>query len=334
MLITLNFCSIELMSQEQLETIDLGVFKGELKLAERTLFIDELVEQPQLTISNTEVTIISVSQDSVNVTSALKLNIGLKNRIGRFFDTLSVFDKDDILSSKLLIQYQILDPVGDVFKSYRNEHWPFKSREQVFNLRIGHTGETLTRAFDLFNFSGETLSLEGAEFSDSIKVYFEPNYVPSNSFTRMHISYQTTSSSDLGFTKLVLTLVDNEDTIAFVPIQYSLIPQETPNGAKLLVTRDNLDYKVVKKGDLISEVILLSNSGSEPLEVYKVETNCSCLTAEVSNTQIAPGANTELRFRLDTQDRGGLERKTISIFTNDATTRVKNIVIKAHVKLP
>ena len=314
------------------EEVDLGVFNGETRMAIRGLILEGEISKASISSSSNAVEILTAERDSASSSTLVTLKIDFRERTGSFKDTISTFSNDDILKQTVLINYLVLDPVNDVFKSYRNEFWPFKSKAQVFNLQTGVIGDTLTADYDLFNFSGFALDLKQVLISDSLLVRFEPAEVANNSFTRMHLSLINTVDDQLGFKRFTVPLKQGKDTIAFLPIQYSLVPAKSNSLARLAITRDLYDYKVVSEGDLISEVILITNSGSELLEIFKVETNCECLTAELSASSIKPNTNAQLRIKFDTNSRGGLERKMITLFTNDPNLPVKNIVIKAHVK--
>jgi len=328
----LGIGQMSLPAQTMTSSIDLGVFNGELKAVQRNAKLHGVLDLESLTLSNEKIQIETLLYDSLQDRTDVVLNIDVSNRIGQYIDTLSLVTTDGFVKGQYFISYQILSPVNDVFKSYRNVFWPFKSKNQVFNLKIGYAGDTLQQYFDLLNFSGQTLDLSNVNSSDSIEVSFEPLLVEHNSFTRMYLAYKSRAVSSLGFSKTTVLLMDAQDTLTYLPIQYSLVPKRSVEGPSLNLTRSELDYKVVKEGDLITEVVLISNEGNKALEIFKVESNCECLLASMSSMSIAPLQNAQLRIRFDTKGRSGLERKTITLFTNEPSQPVKTIVIKAHIK--
>ena len=320
------------LGQVNPELYDLGVFSGELRVASRTLDLKGHLFQKHVEISSSNIELKYLKYDSLNDNSSIDLVIKLNERKGEFVDTLSFYNMEGLLLKTIHVEYKILDPVGDVFKSYRNEFWPFKAKEQVFNLKVGVLGDTLRASFNLYNFSGHPIDLTKVIISDSIKVHFEPKEISHNAFTRMNLQMITSDTSELGFNKEQIILLQNKDTLSFLPIQYSLLPKPSVSKAQMDITRDNFDYKVVSEGDVISEVVFISNIGKEPLEIYKIETNCECLKAQMSSYKVFPDQNAQLRIKFDTNERGGLERKIITLFTNDPQTPTRDIIIKAHVK--
>ena len=332
LVLPLCFLSCLTFGQTPFEQIAIEAINGELKTVYRTIKLSGDITKDELMYSGDKAEIKALAFVSIHEQTAFELKLDVEERLGSFNDTISIISPDGFVKKNYLVSYLILAPIGDVFKSYRNEFWPFKSQEQVFNLRIGVIGDTLSSSFDLLNFSGGTLDLSLVQISDSINVTFEPQEVPHNSFTRMSISLASKSASSLGFHRTTVLLKREIDTISYLPIQYSLVPAKGSNGPELDLRRDDLDYKVIKEGKVISDVVLVSNVGVSALQIFKVETNCACLKATISKTSIAPQQNAELRFKFQTEGRRGLERKTITLFTNDPIAPIKNILIKAHVK--
>lgn len=325
-------CSYQTIGQAFTKSVDLGVINGEQKRVRRSFSISYDQIPAHIRIDSPHMTLAEQTMDTINQQVSLKVDLDVEDRYGQHIDTLFIVSQDEFILDRYLLSYQVLTPVGDVFKSYRNEFWPFRSKEQVFNLKIGRAGDTLSATFDLLNFSGNTLDLSEVIIADSLMVSFEPQEVPHNAFTRMRLNYLTNDQSPLGFQRHTVLLIQDSDSLAFLPLQLSLLPPLSNKGPVLGMTRDELDYKVVKEGDLVSDVLLITNNGSAPLEIFKVESNCVCLEASISQLKIMPQQNAQLRLKLDTKGRDRLERKIITIFTNDPSFPAKSIVVKAHLK--
>jgi hypothetical protein len=312
-------------------TIDLGVMNGEVGWVEREFRTKQLIPSAAKaqTSDNLELRGLETYVDKGE--TRIVVQIDLTKSSGNHVDTIR-FSNEGLLIQEFYLSYQVLSPVSNLFKAYRNEYWPFKSKEQVFSLGIGSTGDTLTGVFDLLNFSGSTLDLKEVRILDDMSVVFYPKEVGHNAFTRMELKYYSDIQSELGFQRYSVPLIQDNDTISYLPIQFSLIPRVYDSEARLIVNRDEFDFKVIREGQEVSEVVFISNTGTEPLKILKVETNCDCLLANISSQVIAPGGNAQLRLKFLSAGRDGFERKTITLFTNDPKSPVKDIVIKAHVK--
>lgn len=332
--VALLFILFPLLSKAQnTQVIQLGYLNGDFKVKQFDITKSLASHQSLNLASDTSLYVIEkIRVKQADTTISWSLALDLKQRIGQFSDSLVFSNANGVIAETIIVQYQILKPAEDVFKSYRNEFWPFRSREQVFNLKAGRQGDTLSATFDLYNFSGKALNLEQINMSDSMSVSFDPVIVRHHSFTRATISLLSNDSSQLGFNRVVVPVLNQNDTMAFLPIQYSILPAFAANEARIGVTRKNFDFKVVKQGDKKNEVTFLSNNGNTPIKILKVESNCECLSYDLSEDVIAPGKNVQLRVIFDAENRLGLEQKMVSVFLDSSSQPVINFVFKAHVK--
>ena len=245
-------------------------------------------------------------------------------------------DDAEIVLHGFVITGRFQNPDTLAIDSYRNEFFPFKVKEQVFNLGMGFNHQILSKEFVLYNFGGDSLDLEGAISEDErFNFEFHPPKIAHNQFTRVKISFDP-NSDDLGFErKNVKVFSADEDLIALVPIQYTLeaytASASGPHG-QLAVSKANHDFKVVKKGDIKQTSVIISNVGSDNLIIKKVESNCPCLTYQLEQTEIAPGSSTTMRVTFNAKDRVGYEVKTLALFSNDPGRSTRVITFKAHVK--
>ncbi len=317
---------------QNVEFKNLGVINGETKT--KSFRIERPKDQfGLLFLMSSEKHVSIEKQRSLDSDSVLIWNadIDLKGRIGSHVDSLQFYTADSILVESILVDYQILQPVQNTFESYKNEYWPFRAKEQVFNLRSAVQGDTLRAEFDLYNFSGKKLELNSAFISDSISISFDPSTVEHHTFTKVSFEFATTDTSQVGFDRRVVPILNQQDTVAFFPIQYSIVPSSSGT-SKVQVNRSRFDFKVVRQGEVKNEVTFLSNNGTEPIEILKVESNCDCLTYEINEPVIPPGGNVQLKVQFDSEGRLGLEQKTISVFFKDSSQPVVNFTFKAHVK--
>lgn len=69
--------------------------------------------------------------------------------------------------------------------------------------------------------------------------------------------------------------------------------------------------------DIISLSNILSNLGSKTVNVTKVDTDCSCLTAVLAQDTIAPGEKVKLSIEFDTRGNFGKQYHLIDITTDN-----------------
>ena len=322
---------------QELEFIDLGVIEGEFKQFRRTFSWTNNGEQP------VKISLWSDSPDlkfpelaepiEVGEQIDIPIKIDLPSAAGDYEYELRLLDENDFVLYGYQMSFKVLQSELDVFKAYRNVYWPFRNKGEVFNLKAGVVGDTLSAIFDVYNLGGRDLNLEDVMVSDSVSISFIPNEIPHNQFGRMKIEYVARANSQLGFQKQIIKLYQGDRLLAAIPIQYTLVPSSalSGGGAKISTSIVNHDFKVVKVGDKKEVTISIANNGTETLIIDRMESNCDCLTYNEIET-IDSGASQKIRVTFDAKGRLGLERKTIAIFSNDPDKPVRVLTFRAHVK--
>ena len=245
--------------------------------------------------------------------------------------------KEDIVLHGWLLKARVFEAEEDIFRAYRNEFYPFRMQEQVMNLHAAFRGDTLTRQFNLYNFGGENLDLEGVYTNyPGLSIVFEPVKVLHNRFTRATVTLATDAETEIGFTRTPLAIYSADSSLlATVPLQFTLENRpSTHNGLvpHLALSKLTHDFKVLEPGDLESVQITLTNTGSERLVIEKLEANCDCLSYELDQSELGRGESAQLRVSYNAKGRLGYERKTLALFTNDPDQPTRVLTFKAHVK--
>lgn len=91
------------------------------------------------------------------------------------------------------------------------------------------------------------------------------------------------------------------------------------------------DFGVVTKGEKISAVFEVRNTGNAPLEITQVRPTCGCTVANYDRT-VPPGGTGKIVAEVDTTDFTGPISKAVLVYTNDPANPATTIVIKADVQ--
>lgn len=331
-------CFIVMTTQsnaQELEHVDLGVIEGEFKSFTKTLSwintghqtvtVHVWTDNPLLKSSLLE------SQVLAGASLDIPIRLSLPEMPGDHEYELRLLDDSDIVVHGFQFSLKVLQSEQDVFKAYRNIQWPFRTKEEVFNLRAGMQGDTLKATFDVYNMGGANLELPLLQVGDSLSVHFEPKFLGHNQFGKMTIKLYSDADADPGFQRHIVKLNHKGKLLAALPIQYTILPRPVEEGPVFTTSIVNQDFKVVKKGETRMVDITLANNGLSPLLIQKIESNCDCLTFNEIN-EIAPGQSAILKVVFNATGRIGLERKTIAIFSNDPKKPVQVLTFRAHVK--
>lgn len=341
--IILGLVLVAALNAQELEFVDLGVVEGEFKKIEREIEwlnrSDKSVRVKLISKNNA----LTINKKSINVkageSATIPFTIVLPTEPGYLEYELQLVGKEEMLLHGFQFGLQVLAPEVDIFKAYRNTHWPFRSKARVFNLQAGYKGDTLTNSFELYNLGGADLDLSKVEVSDSVWVSFQPKLIKHNQFGVMTITMLASEKAPSGFQKTILSLSTNDKVLSNLPVQFTLLPpkkykaEELVSGAPTITSSlINHDFKVMKVGEVETVELALANLGNEDLVIERLESNCDCLTFDLEDYRLKSGQSTQLKVTFNANGRIGLERKTIAVFSNDPSKPTLVLTFRAHVK--
>jgi hypothetical protein len=325
---------------QQLDVIELGNIMGEMKnfksaltwvnTTEDTLRFKLWSNREDLSFEKS--TLVLAPGD----TTVMNYSIALENTSGPEAYEVRLVGQEEIVLHGFLLKARVFEAEEEVFKAYRNDFFPFRATEQVFNLKRGFRGDQLTGQFNLYNFGGSDLDLQQVFTSmPGVGVSFEPRVVPHHSFTRLTVTLYDSRLHDLGFTREKMVMWDaNSTVIATVPVQFTLeqAPRSATNGPHMALSQLSHDFRVIEEGDYESVNITVTNTGQSPLSIHKLESNCQCLEYELDATSLEQGESANLKVSFNAKGRQGYERKTLALFTNDPEQPTRVLTFRAHVK--
>lgn len=93
------------------------------------------------------------------------------------------------------------------------------------------------------------------------------------------------------------------------------MPEEMP-ATTLSWEETEADFGKIKQGEVARHTFRLTNTGDHPLVIERVKPSCGCTTPEWTQEPIAPGEQGEISVEFDSAGKTGMQRKTITVFTN------------------
>lgn len=85
--------------------------------------------------------------------------------------------------------------------------------------------------------------------------------------------------------------------------------------AEINFKSETIDYGQIAKGDDGLRVFEFTNTGTAPLIISDVKSTCGCTIPKKPSGPIAPGANSTIEVKYDT-NRVGPIRRTITVYSN------------------
>jgi hypothetical protein len=173
-----------------------------------------------------------------------------------------------------------------------------------------------------------------------VKVVLMPSKLESKQHGMLKVSFLSKEAPNLGyFAEEIEVLFVSGNIVTKVPIvltatikdEFTAAEMASVVGPKILVEKPALELGTIATNQKNVSDIQITNTGKADLIIRSVRTSCSCVEAFVEKTVLKPGATTVLKVVFDTSDRMGPEEKIVSIFSNDASTSIVTIKLKATV---
>lgn len=100
-----------------------------------------------------------------------------------------------------------------------------------------------------------------------------------------------------------------------------------------LVCMDSIyDFGVAGQEDRIVHSFHLSNKGTAPVQILRIDPGCGCVTATSTKSIILPGEAGEVHSVFETQRYEGEVKRTITVYSNDPYQPQMDLVIKGIIK--
>ncbi len=89
-----------------------------------------------------------------------------------------------------------------------------------------------------------------------------------------------------------------------------------------------------KQGKVLTHVFSFQNTGDVPLVIHNVRTSCGCAAALISQREVQPGKDGEIKVTFNTRGYEGNQTKYIYVDSNDPSNPKKQLTVKASIDVP
>lgn len=224
--------------------------------------------------------------------------------------------------------------------------YPIKKLDFGFRQRKVNAGEVFTnepklKTIEVFNFGSQSLLADSIFLFGPEHIYLigATDSIPAQSRGLVELAYDGALKNDLGFFEDAVFVgwkgaeSVRIDVIAEVFEYFPPVSREDLNSVpQLSLARKEVDFKDIATTEIQETEVMLNNKGKQVLEVRKIQGNCTCLTLEMTGTQISPGESIPLKISFDPKGRLGRDQRNIYVFTNDPINPVQLIVLKSRIK--
>jgi len=97
--------------------------------------------------------------------------------------------------------------------------------------------------------------------------------------------------------------------------------------------KKSFDFGLIMQGEKVIHKYKFKNTGGADLIISNVAANCGCTIPTYSKDPIPPGGEGYIEVEFDSEGRGGLQHKTITVLANTQPNRIK-LTFTADVDVP
>ena len=103
------------------------------------------------------------------------------------------------------------------------------------------------------------------------------------------------------------------------------------DGPRIEIEPAKHDFGDVSQSQKLSYEFVVTNTGTEELEIRRLSTTCGCTAAITTDRRVPPGGSTKLQVILETRKYKGVIERSVSVASNDPG-RVHTVRLKAFVE--
>ena len=91
------------------------------------------------------------------------------------------------------------------------------------------------------------------------------------------------------------------------------------------------DFGKIAEGQKLEVSFRFKNTGDHPLIIQRVQPSCGCTIAEQPKAPVLPGEEGIIKATFDSEQRKGINQKTLYVYTNTKYTQVHELHFSVEV---
>lgn len=97
------------------------------------------------------------------------------------------------------------------------------------------------------------------------------------------------------------------------------------------VAQDSIDWGQIYSGEQKDGVFTLHNGGDSVLIIDKVRSSCGCTAAMMSEKEVQPGTDAQLRVHFNSKHFSGQVVKRVVVMSNDPSNQQRQFTLRANI---
>lgn len=263
------------------------------------------------------------------------------NRPGAFNKSITVTSTGNPSTTVLYIKGNVIPKPKTVADDFPTMMGGIRVKTSFLNLGEVSTKEPVTQEFEMYNDSKAPITFtDNIKAPAHVKVKIEPKVVEPGKKNKMIITYDAKAKNDYGYVSDEVQINSTEAdgavktfTLTATVNEYfpPLTEEQKMKAPKLVFEKTTHDFGKLKQGDIVTTDFKFTNTGKQELVIRKSKASCGCTASEPDKKVLKPGESSNIAVTFNSTGRKGIEKKTITVISNDPANPVQVLSIQSEV---
>ena len=264
------------------------------------------------------------------------------NRPGAFRKSINVTANTETPATILYIQGVVQPKPSTPQNDFPTAMGGLRVKYRSFNMGKVLTNEPLTKTFDVYNDSDETIVFSPNVVAPAyISLQVSPKELLPRQKGTINLTYDAEARNSLGFSSDQVTLFTNEaeDSIKQFTVMATIeeyfppmTEDELAQAPRLKLDQTTYEFGTINEGELVKADFVITNTGKSPLNIRETKANCGCTVSKLNKNTLAPGESSKISVTFNSKGRRGRQNKMVTIFSNDPKAPTQRVTIKGRVR--
>lgn len=244
-----------------------------------------------------------------------------------------VFTKSITVNANVPKNFRVLTISGDVIPKalslediYPVDFGNLRLKSGEFSFAKIKETEAKTDTLHFYNPGTSPVSVKFKIIPPYISIKTFPSVVPPKSKGFFLITFDATKKPAFGFVTNRIYVSFNAQEKFDNAISVSAIIEEDfsklsaadlANAPRIEYSSRTFDFGEISEGKKVDYSFKIMNQGKKELIIRSVTTSCACTTGEPASNTVPPGGKTEMKVTFDSNEKVGMQNKTITVISND-----------------
>lgn len=204
-------------------------------------------------------------------------------------------------------------------------------------------GEISHLTIEIYNYGNEPVTFINGKSNRFVSLTFKPTFLMPSMSGIIKVEFDADIELALGEFESEISIIsdDKENPYKFLNLQMNIVENTSLNKYKelydtvphMVFDHYNYDYGHLVRGKNLYHTFIISNNGSEPLNIIEIILPKGIKIVDDPINPILPGEETIMRIKINTHGRVGIQHQSVKIRTNDPSNPMVILGIHGSVRI-